>query len=69
MHPESQLTVREMKVVSLIASGLSTKDTARMLGIDFETTVIHRSNAMKKLNATSAASLMRAAIRMGLLER
>jgi len=67
MTPPSSLSVREMKVVMLIASGLSMKEAARKLGIVFAVTALHHRNAMRKLRVTNALGLKRAAIRMGLI--
>jgi DNA-binding NarL/FixJ family response regulator len=61
-------TARELEVLTLIASGKSTKETAHLLGIAFKTAASHRSRVMAKLNANNTADLTRAAIRMGLIE-
>ena len=68
MTPSSLLTVREMKVVTLIASGLSPKAAAWKMGIDPASTAHHHQSAMKKLRVTDTIGLKRAAIRMGLIE-
>ena len=67
MTPPASLTVREMKVVTLIASGLSTKEAAGKLRIDLAVTAAHQESAMRKLGVTNAVGLKRAAVRMGLI--
>jgi DNA-binding NarL/FixJ family response regulator len=65
---EEQLTRREIEVLKLIAYGDSGKQIAQKLGIAFRTARSHRSNLMEKLDAHSTASLVRYAIRTGLIE-
>jgi len=62
------LTRREREVLKLIASGKSSKEIARHLGIAFRTVSCHRYRLQTKLNAHKAADLTRAAMRMGLIE-
>ena len=62
------ITPRERQVLTLIASGKSSKQIAKELGISFRTSVCHRYRIQKKLNAHNTADLTRAAIRMGLIE-
>jgi len=62
------LTRREVQVLGLIASGHSTKELASALGITFKTAVGHRSSLMKKLSIHDTASLVRYAIRTGLID-
>jgi DNA-binding CsgD family transcriptional regulator len=64
----SDLTARELEVLSLIASGHSTKKLAQQLGITPRTAACHRSRVLLKLDAHNAADLTRAAIRMGLVD-
>jgi DNA-binding NarL/FixJ family response regulator len=64
----SALTGREREVVQLIAEGHSNKATARMLGISLKTVETHRSAAMRKLNISSSAALVRYAVRNKLVE-
>ena len=67
-EPSHPLSAREKEVVTLIASGLSSKRIASKLGITFKTATVHRYNAMRKMKVTNVQGLMRAAIRMGLIE-
>jgi PAS domain S-box-containing protein len=62
------LTERERQVLSLIATGKSTKDTAKELGISYKTADSHRSRILEKLDVHETASLVRYAIRSGLIE-
>jgi DNA-binding NarL/FixJ family response regulator len=62
------LTSRERQVLKLIATGHSTKQVAAILGIAFKTSVGHRSRLMKKLNIHDSVTLVRFAIRAGIIE-
>jgi DNA-binding NarL/FixJ family response regulator len=62
------LTDREKQVLILIAEGLSTKEIAAVLGISFKTADCHRSRIMDKLDLHETASLVRYAIRRGLVQ-
>lgn len=61
------LSPRERQVLQLIAEGLSTKQIAGELQISFKTAVCYRTHLLKKLRVHESASLVRIAIRMGLL--
>jgi DNA-binding CsgD family transcriptional regulator len=61
----SSPTPREIEVLKLIASGLSTKQIAVSLGISFKTACCHRSRLMEKLGIHEIAGLTRYAIRNG----
>jgi DNA-binding NarL/FixJ family response regulator len=62
------LTTREREVLTLIASGKTTRDIAQDLGIAFKTVAVHRSRLMIKLGASNMADMTRAAIRMELIK-
>jgi len=62
------LTERERQVLVLIAAGKSTKDAARELGISYKTADSHRSRILEKLGVHETASMVRYAIRAGLIE-
>ncbi len=62
------ITARERQIVQLIAEGHSNKTTARMLDISLKTVETHRSAAMRKLELSSSAALVRYAIRNKLVE-
>jgi DNA-binding NarL/FixJ family response regulator len=62
------LTARERGVVQLIAEGHSNKEAAQILGLNLKTVESHRASAMRKVNVTSTATLVRYAIRNKLVE-
>ncbi|HWC98786.1 MAG TPA: LuxR C-terminal-related transcriptional regulator [Candidatus Sulfopaludibacter sp.] len=62
------LTRRELEVLKLVATGLSTKEIARSLGIAFKTAACHRSRIMAKLDIHEVANLTRYAIRNGYVD-
>ena len=62
------LTERERQVLVLIAGGKSTKETAIQLGISYKTADSHRSRILEKLGVHETASMVRYAIRAGLIE-
>ena len=55
-------------MLKLIASGQSTKEVSRTLGITFKTAACHRSRIMAKLDIHEVASLTRYAIRRGYVD-
>jgi DNA-binding CsgD family transcriptional regulator len=67
-RPADPLSVRERQVLQLIAEGKSTKDTASLLGISGETAESHRMRLMQKMDIHETASLVRSAVRRGLIE-
>jgi len=64
----SNLTTREVQVLMLIAIGQSTKEVAASLGIAYKTADAHRTHIMEKLGVHETASIVRYAIRAGLVE-
>ena len=58
------LRPREIEVVRLIATGLTSKEIARRLRISPLTVRKHRENAMRRLGVHSMAELMHAAARL-----
>jgi len=62
------LTERERQVLVLIADGKSTKEAAADLGISYKTADSHRSRILEKLGVHETASMVRYAIRSGLVE-
>jgi DNA-binding CsgD family transcriptional regulator len=60
-----RLTPRELEVLKLVATGLSTKEIARSLEITFKTAACHRMRIMDKLDIHGVAGLTRYAIRNG----
>ena len=61
------LTDRERQILVLIADGKSTKDAALRLGISYKTADTHRSRILEKLKVHETASMVRYAIRAGLI--
>lgn len=64
----AQLTLRERQVLQLIAEGKTTKDIASVLGISVKTAESHRTRLMQKLDIHETASLVRYAVRNGIVE-
>jgi two-component system, NarL family, response regulator NreC len=62
------LSGRERQVLQLVSEGKSTKDVAVHLGISVKTAESHRARLMKKLDIHETASLVRYAIRRGLIQ-
>ena len=62
------LTHREREVLQLIAEGKSTKDVASLLGISVKTAESHRTRLMQKLDIHETASLVRYAVRRGIVQ-
>jgi PAS domain S-box-containing protein len=61
------LTERERQVLALIAEGRTTKEAAQHLGISYKTADSHRSRILEKLSVHETASMVRIAIRAGLI--
>jgi DNA-binding NarL/FixJ family response regulator len=57
------LTPRESAVVRLVAEGYSNKGISAVLNLSIKTTETHRAAAMRKLNVSSTAGLVRYAVR------
>ncbi len=62
------LSGRERQVLQLVGEGKSTKDVAAQLGISVKTAESHRARLMRKLDIHETASLVRYAIRRGLIQ-
>lgn len=62
------LSARERQTMQLVAEGKSTKEVAAILGISIKTAESHRFNLMRKLDIHETASLVRYAIREGLIQ-
>jgi DNA-binding NarL/FixJ family response regulator len=65
---KNPLTMRETRVLKLIAEGKSTKDVASLLGISVKTAESHRTRLMHKLDIHETASLVRYAVRNGIIQ-
>jgi DNA-binding CsgD family transcriptional regulator len=62
------LTGREQQILQLISDGKSSQQTAKALRISFKTVAAHRAAIMKKLDVHETASLIRHAVRQGLIQ-
>jgi len=62
------LSARERQVLQLVGEGKSTKEIATQLGISVKTAESHRTRLMRKLDIHETASLVRYAIRRGLIQ-
>jgi two-component system, NarL family, response regulator NreC len=67
-RPANPLTSRERQVLQLIAEGKSTKEIASLLGVSVKTAESHRSRLMQKLDIHETASLVRYAVKRGLVQ-
>src|SRR5215471_11240419 len=65
--PSDPLTPREREIVQRIAEGQTTKEIAAYLGLSVKTVESHRINLMRKLDIHETATLVRYAIRRGLI--
>jgi len=52
------LSMREIEIIKLIKSGLSSKEISARLNIGLRTVEVHRHNILKKLNFKNTASLV-----------
>jgi two-component system response regulator NreC len=66
--PPDPLTSREREVLQLIAEGKTTKQVAVILGVSVKTAESHRTRIMGKLEIHETATLVRYAIRRGLIQ-
>jgi DNA-binding NarL/FixJ family response regulator len=62
------LTILEREVIQLVAEGKTTKEIGVLLGISTKRAESHRSRIMNKLDIHETASLVRYAIRQGLIQ-
>jgi DNA-binding CsgD family transcriptional regulator len=54
----SHLTIKEKTVLSLVSSGLTTKEIADALNISHHTVESHRKNLLRKSGAKNSAELV-----------
>jgi DNA-binding CsgD family transcriptional regulator len=64
----TSLTRREREILTLIASGKTSKEIARILNLGVKTSETHRRNLFVKLGYDGVADLTRFAIREGLIK-
>jgi DNA-binding NarL/FixJ family response regulator len=58
----NRISTREREVLLLVGNGITSRDIADQLGISLRTVEVHRSNLMRKLDASNAALLARWAV-------
>jgi len=63
-----KLTMREQEVLALIGEGCSTREIAARLKISFKTAACHRSHILTKFGVHNSVTLVRYAIRKGLIQ-
>lgn len=61
-NKKPSLTPRELEVLNLIADGMTSKEIAKMLGIDHRTIETYRSKIRQRFGLDSSAALLRFAI-------
>jgi DNA-binding NarL/FixJ family response regulator len=62
------LSDQETMVLKLVGEGHTNNQIAKILNITVRTVETHRAAAMRKLNVSSSAGLVRRAVRIGLVE-
>jgi DNA-binding NarL/FixJ family response regulator len=67
IKPVSPLTSRQREVLQLIAEGHTSREIAQILAISLKTVESHRQNIMERLDLHDLASLVRYAVRTGLV--
>ena len=65
--PVDSLAPRERQVLQLVAEGRTSKEIAALLGLSVKTAESYRARLMEKLDIHETASLVRYAIRQGLV--
>jgi DNA-binding CsgD family transcriptional regulator len=66
-RPLHALTERQIEVLRLVAEGHRTRSIANRLGLSIKTVESHRGEIMKRLRVHDVVSLVRYAIRVGLV--
>lgn len=59
-----RLSVRERQILQLVAEGTITREIATLLNLSVKAVESHRSQLMRKLDATNIAGLVRQAVRL-----
>jgi DNA-binding NarL/FixJ family response regulator len=65
---ENPLTPRQEEILKHIANGRSTKEIASQLNISIKTAETHRANIMNRLDMRDVASLVKYALKNGLVD-
>jgi DNA-binding NarL/FixJ family response regulator len=66
-RPLGKLTMRQIEVLRLVAEGHRTRDIAEKLKLSVKTVESHRGEVMKRLEIHDVVSLVRYAVRVGLV--
>jgi DNA-binding NarL/FixJ family response regulator len=66
-RPLHKLTERQVQVLRMVAEGHRTRDIANTLGLSVKTVESHRGEIMKRLRVHDVVSLVRYALRVGLI--
>jgi DNA-binding NarL/FixJ family response regulator len=66
-NPLSELSTREVEVLRLIVSGVTTKDIAERLTVSLRTVHAHKEHITKKLGVANIAGLTKIALREGII--
>jgi DNA-binding NarL/FixJ family response regulator len=66
-RPLHKLTERQVQVLRMVAEGHRTRDIAITLGLSVKTVESHRGEIMKRLRVHDVVSLVRYALRVGLI--
>jgi len=66
-RPLHKLTERQVQVLTMVAEGHRTRDIARQLSLSVKTVESHRGEIMKRLKMHDVVSLVRYAMRVGLV--
>ena len=66
-NPLDALSRRELEVLKLVVEGHTSKEMATIMGVSPSSVDSYRSRIMRKLECDSIATLVRAAIRYGLI--
>jgi len=65
--PYEQLTMRERQVLQLVAEGKTNREVADALGLAVKTVDTHRTRLMRKLNIHDQTTLVKYALRKGII--
>ncbi len=66
--PDAVLTARQTEILTLIAKGMSTRESAELLGLSPKTIEAHRAQIMQRLGVDDVASLVLHAVKLGLVK-
>ena len=68
VSPLERLSAREIQVLKLVVEGRTSKEIARLMGVEASTIDTYRSRIMTKLEVGDIPALVRLAIRHGLID-